>query len=74
MYTIGDGSIADYAIHLIMPTVVLAFVNVAVWSRYMRTATLDVINQDFVRTAKAKGLYGATSADETRDWQCVCCR
>ncbi|QPB18766.1 ABC transporter permease [Rhizobium sp. 007] len=56
MYTIGDGSVADYAIHLIMPTVVLAFVNVAVWSRYMRTATLDVINQDFVRTAKAKGL------------------
>jgi peptide/nickel transport system permease protein len=39
-----------------MPTVVLALVNVAVWSRYMRTATLDVINQDFVRTAKAKGL------------------
>lgn len=56
MYTIGDGSIGDYAIHLIMPTVVLALVNVAVWSRYMRTATLDVINQDFVRTAKAKGL------------------
>ncbi len=56
MYTIGDGSLGDYAIHLIMPTVVLALVNVAVWSRYMRTATLDVINQDFVRTAKAKGL------------------
>ena len=56
MYTIGNGSFGDYAIHLIMPTVVLALVNVAVWSRYMRTATLDVINQDFVRTAKAKGL------------------
>ena len=56
MYTIGDGSIADYATHLIMPSLVLALVNVAVWSRYMRTATLDVINQDFVRTARAKGL------------------
>ncbi|MBP0577873.1 ABC transporter permease [Labrys sp. LIt4] len=56
MYTVGDGSFADYAIHLIMPSIVLALVNVAVWSRYMRTATLDVINQDFVRTAKAKGL------------------
>ena len=56
MYTIGNGSISDYAIHLIMPSLVLALVNVAVWSRYMRTATLDVINQDFVRTAKAKGL------------------
>jgi peptide/nickel transport system permease protein len=56
MYTIGDGSVSDYAIHLIMPSLVLALVNVAVWSRYMRTATLDVINQDFVRTAKAKGV------------------
>ncbi|MCX8997036.1 ABC transporter permease [Rhizobiaceae bacterium BDR2-2] len=56
MYTIGDGSIGDYAIHLIMPSLVLALVNVAIWSRYMRTATLEVINQDFIRTAKAKGL------------------
>ncbi|MAU98469.1 MAG: diguanylate cyclase [Fulvimarina sp.] len=56
MYTIGDGSVLDYAVHLIMPSLVLALVNVAVWSRYMRTAVLDVMNQDFVRTAKAKGL------------------
>lgn len=35
---------------------VLALVNVAIWSRYMRTATLEVINQDFVKTARAKGL------------------
>lgn len=56
MYTIGDGSFADYAIHLIMPSFVLALVNIAVWSRYMRSATLDVINQDFVNTARAKGL------------------
>jgi peptide/nickel transport system permease protein len=56
MYTIGDGSIIDYAKHLIMPAMVLALVDVAVWSRYMRTATLEVINQDFVRTARAKGM------------------
>ncbi len=56
MYTIGNGSFGDYVLHLIMPSLVLALVNVAVWSRYMRTATLDVISQDFVRTAKAKGL------------------
>ncbi|MBO0662871.1 ABC transporter permease [Jiella sp. MQZ9-1] len=56
MYTIGDGSLLDYAVHLIMPSVVLALVNVAVWSRYMRTAVLDVMTQDFIRTAKAKGL------------------
>ena len=56
MYTVGNGSAADYAIHLIMPSLVLALVNVATWSRYMRSATLDVMSQDFVRTARAKGL------------------
>ena len=56
MSTVGDGSVGDIAIHLIMPTLVLALVNVAVWARYMRAATLEVINQDFIRTAKAKGL------------------
>ncbi|GGE12777.1 peptide ABC transporter permease [Aureimonas endophytica] len=56
MYTIGDGSLTDYLWHLVLPATVLALVDVAVWSRYMRTATLDVIHQDFVRTARAKGL------------------
>lgn len=56
MYAIGDGSVADYAIHLIMPSIVLALVNVAIWSRYMRSSMLDVIDQDYIRTARAKGL------------------
>ena len=56
MYTIGDESVLDYLHHLILPSIVLALVHIAVWSRYMRTATLDVINQDFVKTARAKGL------------------
>ena len=56
MYTIGDGSMLNYMHHLIMPSVVLALVHIAIWSRYMRTATLDAINQEFVKTARAKGL------------------
>ena len=56
MYTIGDKSVLNYLHHLLLPSIVLALVHVAVWSRYMRTATLDVINQDFVKTAHAKGL------------------
>jgi peptide/nickel transport system permease protein len=55
-YTIGDGSFWNYLHHLIAPSLVLALVEVAVWSRYMRAAMLDVINQDFIRTARAKGL------------------
>ncbi len=56
MYTIGDETLLGYIRHLILPSVVLSLVNVAIWSRYMRTATLDVINQEFVKTARAKGL------------------
>jgi peptide/nickel transport system permease protein len=56
LYTIGNGSLLDYLHHLIAPSMVLALVTVAIWSRYMRSATLDVVSQDFVRTARAKGL------------------
>ena len=56
MYTIGDGSVLNYLHHLILPSIVLSLVHVAIWSRYMRTATLDAISQDFVKTARAKGL------------------
>lgn len=56
MYTIGDQSVLNYLHHLILPSFVLALVNIAIWSRYMRSATLDVINQDFVNSARAKGV------------------
>jgi peptide/nickel transport system permease protein len=54
-YTIGDGSPLDYLHHLIAPSLVLGLVTVALWSRYMRASMLDVINQDYIRTARAKG-------------------
>jgi len=55
MFTIGNGSLLDYLHHLIAPCLVLGLVTVATWSRYMRSSMLDVINQDFIRTARAKG-------------------
>jgi peptide/nickel transport system permease protein len=55
-FTIGDGSLLNRLHHLIGPCIVLALVSTAVWSRYMRSSMLDVINQDFVRTARAKGV------------------
>jgi peptide/nickel transport system permease protein len=54
--TVGNESFGDYLHHLIAPAIVLALVEVAIWSRYMRGAMLDVISQDFIRTARAKGL------------------
>lgn len=56
MYTVGDESFLGYLKHLIMPSLVLGLVHLAVWSRYMRTATLEALNQEYVRTARAKGM------------------
>jgi len=56
MFTIGDGSFLDYLHHLIAPCVVLGLVTVAIWSRYMRSSMLEVVNQDYIRTARAKGV------------------
>ena len=46
----------DYLIHLILPTIVLSLLFIAGWSRYLRSSMLDVIKQDYIRTARAKGL------------------
>jgi peptide/nickel transport system permease protein len=42
--------------HLILPSVTLALGAIAGYSRYQRNAMLDVLGQDFIRTARAKGL------------------
>ena len=49
-------SIQDRLFHLIGPASVLGLWMTAVWSRYTRSSILEVIGQDFVRTARAKGL------------------
>src|SRR6266700_1442188 len=54
--TIGDGSLPDLLLHLIAPAMVLALVETAIWGRFMRSSMLEVVNQDYIRTARAKGL------------------
>ncbi|MFN8482726.1 MAG: ABC transporter permease [Anaerolineae bacterium] len=57
MYTIGAPfSIADRLWYLVLPVTMLALVQVAVYMRYLRSSMLDVIHQDYIRTARAKGL------------------
>jgi peptide/nickel transport system permease protein len=57
MYTLGkDRSIVDLLKHLIMPGLILSLLNIAGWNRYVRGSMLEVIGQDYVRTARAKGL------------------
>lgn len=52
----APASLLDAIRHLVLPCVVLTLVTVATWSRYMRAAMLEVIGQDYIRTARAKGL------------------
>jgi peptide/nickel transport system permease protein len=48
--------IADYAGHLVLPTIALALISFAAWSRYQRATMLDVLGADYIRLARAKGL------------------
>ena len=52
----GIDFVLDRAQHLALPVIVLSIANIATYSRYMRGAMLEVINSDYVRTARAKGL------------------
>lgn len=55
--TIGtDFSLWDWFVHIIAPASVLATLYIAGWSRYVRSSMLEVISQDYVRVARAKGL------------------
>ncbi len=52
----GPARILDIARHLVLPTVTLALIFLATYLRIMRASMLEVMNLDFVRTARAKGL------------------
>jgi len=52
----GLAFVVDRAHHLFLPVLVLMVVNLAQYSRFMRASMLEVVNADYVRTARAKGL------------------
>ncbi|MGQ0716921.1 MAG: ABC transporter permease [Pseudonocardiales bacterium] len=70
LFTIGDSSvyveggawatITDIVGHMILPTISLALLSFAAWSRFQRAAMLEVLNSDYVRLARAKGLRRGT--------------
>jgi peptide/nickel transport system permease protein len=51
----------DRVQHLVLPSLTLVLGEIAIFSRYQRSAMLDVLDQDFVRTAQAKGLRRRTA-------------
>lgn len=50
------GGMLDRLEHLILPAFALALVNTAYWVQFVRSSMLEVLNQDYVRTARAKGI------------------
>lgn len=52
----GDRSFDELLIRLIMPTLSIAAIGIARYARFVRASMLEVINSDYIRTARAKGL------------------
>jgi peptide/nickel transport system permease protein len=57
MYTIGrEGEIPDLLWHLVLPIAAMSFSWIAWYSRFLRSSMRDTLNEDYIRTARAKGL------------------
>lgn len=56
----GGGGFWDRVEHLLLPAFALAFVQMAIWTRYIRSQMLEVLSQDYMRTARSKGLHQRT--------------
>lgn len=50
----------DWLHHLVLPAATLTLIQLAGWSRYMRSSVRDTLLLDFIRTARAKGLHEST--------------
>ena len=56
-YSVGQqGDVVNLIEHMVLPVTVLMLTSVAAWSRYQRDSMLEVLNADYVRTARAKGV------------------
>jgi peptide/nickel transport system permease protein len=56
MHSVGEDGLYDLASHLILPAIVASGFMMARIARYVRSSMLEVLNEDYVRTARAKGL------------------
>ncbi|MEQ8696383.1 MAG: ABC transporter permease, partial [Bauldia litoralis] len=58
METVGDGSLADRGWYMVLPIVTLTLLNISGFTRYVRAETITTMRQDYIRTARAKGVSG----------------
>jgi len=56
MSSSGGGGVRDVLHHLVLPALTIAVASLGTVARFMRSAALEVMSQDYVRTARAKGL------------------
>jgi peptide/nickel transport system permease protein len=52
----GDGTLLDWLKHITLPAVLLGLGGLITFTRFVRSEVLEVLSQDYVRTARAKGL------------------
>ena len=56
METVGDGSISDRLRYMVLPVAVLTLHSIGGYTRFVRASMIQVLRQDFIRTARAKGV------------------
>lgn len=56
MNSVGGGGVLDVVRHMILPVIVLSTAQTAILTRYMRSSVLEVLHEEFVASARAKGL------------------
>ena len=60
MHTVGERGLADSLRHMILPVVTLSIASIGSLTRYVRSAMMEVLRNDYIRTARAKGLSQST--------------
>ena len=60
MHTVGERGLTDSLRHMILPVVTLSIASIGSLTRYVRSAMMEVLRNDYIRTARAKGLSRST--------------
>ena len=59
-YTSIQEDVGDWFVHLVLPAVTVGLISGSIQMRFVRSAMLEVLHEDYIRTARAKGLFERT--------------
>ncbi len=60
MHTVGESGLTDTLRHMVLPVVTLSIASIGSLTRYVRSAMIEVLRNDYIRTARAKGMSQST--------------